>query len=102
MSTFLRSGLWCAELNSIINFHEDVEGSRPFGVFVSCWHRSKGDPAPGAGEIFGGSGNGFVLRHSRRSCIRSPNGLMRMGFLYASIRSGIQAIKKSLQMLPSR
>jgi hypothetical protein len=62
MSTFMRGGLWCAELNSITSFEGDVEGTQPFGLFVSCWHRSKDVPTPRAWEIFGGSGNGFALR----------------------------------------
>ena len=62
MSTFLRGGLWCAELNTIPSFDGDVEGSQPFGLFVSCWHLSAGDPTPKAWEIFGDSGNGFALR----------------------------------------
>jgi hypothetical protein len=62
MNTFLRDGLWCAELNTIPSFDGDVEGSQPFGLFVSCWHLSTGDPTPKAWEIFGGCGNGFALR----------------------------------------
>ena len=70
MSTFMRGGLWCAELNSIITFEGDVEGTQPFGLFVSCWHRSKDVPTPRAWEIFGGSGNGFALR-ARPSSLES-------------------------------
>jgi hypothetical protein len=62
ISTFLRGGLWCAELGSFVQFGGDVEGTQPFGIFVSCWHRSEGKPTPKAWEIFGGSGNGFALR----------------------------------------
>jgi hypothetical protein len=79
LSTFVRGGLWCAELNSIVTFEGDVEESQPFGVFVSCWHQSIGDPTERAWEIFGDSGNGFALRtqpssmHSVARTFNSPN-----------------------------
>ncbi len=62
METFLRGGLWCAELHSFVNFPGDVEGSQPYGVFVSCWHKSESDPTERAWEIFGDCENGFALR----------------------------------------
>ena len=62
LEAFVHGGLWCAELNSIVSFEGDTEGSQPFGFFVSCWHRSKSDPTPVAWEVFGGLGNGIALR----------------------------------------
>jgi hypothetical protein len=62
MSTILRGGLWCAELNSIPAFVGDVEGSQPYGIFVSCWHKSDGDPSDKAWQVFGNSGDGVALR----------------------------------------
>lgn len=62
LDTFLRGGLWCAALNSIITFDGDIEENQPLGAFVSCWHRSAGDPTSHAWEVFGGSGNGIALR----------------------------------------
>lgn len=62
LHTFLAGGLWCADLGSIIGFGNDVEGSGPQGLFVSCWHASEGDPTPSAWKIFGGDGDGFAIR----------------------------------------
>lgn len=62
MRTFLNGGLWCAELNSIPTFPGDVEGTRPYGIFVSCWHKSDNDPSLKAWEVLGASGNGVALR----------------------------------------
>ena len=64
LRTFLHGGLWCTELNSIITFTGDVEGTQPYGTFVSCWHRSEGDPTPIAWTIFGGDGAGIAIRGS--------------------------------------
>jgi hypothetical protein len=64
LQTFLHGGLWCTELNSIINFTGDVEGTQPYGTFVSCWHRSEGDPTPVAWTIFGDDGAGIAIRGS--------------------------------------
>jgi hypothetical protein len=62
LDTFLRGGLWCATLGSIIPFAGDIEENQPLGAFVSCWHRSAGDPTSHAWETFGGSENGIALR----------------------------------------
>lgn len=64
LRTFLHGGLWCSELNSIVNFQDDVEGTQAYGTFVSCWHRSDGDPTPLAWTIFGGDGDGIAIRGS--------------------------------------
>jgi hypothetical protein len=64
LQTFLHGGLWCSELNSIVNFPGDVEGTQAYGTFVSCWHRSEGDPTPIAWTIFGGEGAGIAIRGS--------------------------------------
>lgn len=64
LQTFLHRGLWCSELNSIINFSGDVEGMQPYGTFVSCWHRSEDDPTPIAWTNFGGDGAGIAIQGS--------------------------------------
>jgi len=64
LRTFLHGGLWCAELNSIITSLGDVEETQPYGTFVSCWHRSEGDPTLIAWTIFGGDGAGIAIRGS--------------------------------------
>jgi hypothetical protein len=61
LQAFLHGGLWCSELNSISG---DVEGTQAYGTFVSCWHRSEGDPTPIAWAIFGGEGSGIAIRGS--------------------------------------
>jgi hypothetical protein len=69
ISTFMRGGLWCTELNSIVSFTGDVEGSQPYGIFVSCWHKSEGDPSDRAWQVFGNSGNGVALRAAPTSLL---------------------------------
>jgi len=64
LRTFLHGGLWCSELNSIVNFSGDIEGTHAYGTFVSCWHRSEGDPTSIAWTIFGGDGAGIAIRGS--------------------------------------
>jgi hypothetical protein len=64
LRTFLHGGLWCSELNSIVNFQNDVEGTQAYGTFVSCWHKSEGDPTALAWTIFGGDGDGIAIRGS--------------------------------------
>lgn len=62
MKTFLAGALWCADLGSIPGFGDDVEGSGLKGIFVSCWHASKGDPSPKMWEIFEKNGDGFAIQ----------------------------------------
>ena len=106
MRTFLRSGLWCAELNSIVSFDADVEGSQPFGIFVSCWHRSKGDPTSSAWQIFGASGNGFALR-AKPSIIQSVAERFNSGTLRVRydevryLRSGEKPTDAAFEVAPS-
>src|ERR1700677_1493367 len=64
LQTFLHRGLWCSALNSIISFSGDVEGTQPYGTFVSCWHGSEGDPTPIACANFGADGTGIAIRGS--------------------------------------
>jgi hypothetical protein len=61
LDTFLSGGLWCADLGSIPGFGDDLEGTGPRGIFVSCWHATDGDPSEKAWEIFGGNGDGFAI-----------------------------------------
>src|SRR5258708_24302592 len=41
LRTFVHGGRWCSELNSIVNFSGDVEGTRAYGTFVSCWPQKR-------------------------------------------------------------
>jgi hypothetical protein len=73
LDTFLRGGLWCAELGTIVTFEEDTESTLPFGFFASCWHMNT-TPSVKSWEIFGGKGHGIALRTSTeamQSLIRS-------------------------------
>jgi hypothetical protein len=63
LDTFLRGGLWCAGLGTIVTFEGDTESTLPYGLFVSCWHMNT-TPSLKAWEILGGKGHGLALRTS--------------------------------------
>lgn len=85
LDTFLSGGLWCSDVGSIVGFGEDAEGSKPLGLFVSCWHAAEGDPTAGAWKILGGDGDGFAIQttveelRSYATSFRSPRIAARFG-----------------------
>lgn len=87
LGTFLAGGLWCADLGSIIGYSDDVEGTGPQGLFVSCWHATEGDPTSEAWEVFGGNGDGFAIRttveelQSYATCFDNAAMTARLGFV---------------------
>ena len=59
--TFLKGGLWCAELGTIPTFEGDVEGTLPYGLFASCWQMGHTAPSQRAWDIFGAQGDGLAI-----------------------------------------
>jgi hypothetical protein len=106
MSTFLRGGLWCAELNSIVAFEGDVEGSQPYGIYVSCWHKSDRDPSDKAWQVFGNSGDGVAIR-AKPSFMRSLANQFSAGGLRARfdqvryLINGQQVTDAAFEVAPS-
>jgi hypothetical protein len=85
LETFLDGALWCSDVGSIIGFDGDAEGSRFYGIFISCWHVNVGDPSENVWDVFGGGGNGFAIRTSTER-LKAIADATRTEYLMASCR----------------